>query len=413
LKGKEDNIKKDRQYYKFCLYGFLKNLRLFEPFLILFFLSKGLSFFEIGILYAVREISINIFEIPSGIFADAFGRRKTLASSFLIYIIAFIIFYIGADFSLFIIGMLMYALGDAIRTGINKAMIIEYLKRSDQLEYKVSYFGHTRSWSQIGSAVSSLAGGVLVFYQQNLDTIFLFSILPYILDFFNVLSYPAYLDEGIKKSKSLYHNLTLTTSTFWDVIKNRELLKTLVNVSIYSGYYKSIKDFIQPFLKSLLIQLPILLFLTEYQKMGLFLGLVYFLIFLNNSLAARKASQIAGYFPTLIKFLNYSLFIGIIIGLLSGLMIEYLPSVLVIILFIIVLFIENARKPSGVALITERSNEKVNASVISVSSQLASIFSALFVLVIGYFADLLGVGISIAVMSLLILLFFPLIKLKK
>ena len=413
MKGKEDNIKKDRQYYKFCLYGFLKNLRLFEPFLILFFLSKGLSFFEIGILYAVREISINIFEIPSGIFADAFGRRKTLASSFLIYIIAFIIFYIGADFSLFIIGMLMYALGDAIRTGINKAMIIEYLKRSDQLEYKVSYFGHTRSWSQIGSAVSSLAGGVLVFYQQNLDTIFLFSILPYILDFFNVLSYPAYLDEGIKKSKSLYHNLTLTTSTFWDVIKNRELLKTLVNVSIYSGYYKSIKDFIQPFLKSLLIQLPILLFLTEYQKMGLFLGLVYFLIFLNNSLAARKASQIAGYFPTLIKFLNYSLFIGIIIGLLSGLMIEYLPSVLVIILFIIVLFIENARKPSGVALITERSNEKVNASVISVSSQLASIFSALFVLVIGYFADLLGVGISIAVMSLLILLFFPLIKLKK
>ena len=48
---------------------------------------------------------------------------------------------------------------------------------------------------------------VLVFYQQNLDTIFLFSILPYILDFFNVLSYPAYLDEGIRKSKSLYNNL--------------------------------------------------------------------------------------------------------------------------------------------------------------------------------------------------------------
>lgn len=411
-KGKDD-IKKDKQYYRFCLYGFLKNLRFFEPFLILFFLSKDLSFFEIGVLYAVREISINIFEIPSGIFADAFGRRKTLASSFLIYIFAFITFYIGSDFALFIIGMLMYALGDAIRTGINKAMIIEYLKRSNQFDSKVSYYGHTRSWSQIGSAISSLTGGVLVFFQQNLDTIFLFSILPYILDFFNVLSYPAYLDEGIRKSKSFYKSLIITTSTFWDVIRNKELLKSLINVSIYSGYYKSIKDFIQPFLKSLLIQLPILLFLTEYQKMGLFLGLVYFLIFLNNSFAARKASQIAGYFPTLIKFLNYSLFIGIIVGLLSGLMMEYLPSLFVIILFIIVLFIENSRKPSGIALITEKSKEKVNASVISVSSQLASIFSALFVLVIGYFADLLGVGISISVVSLSILILFPLIKLKK
>ena len=44
-------------------------------------MSKGISFFEIGVLYAVREIAINIFEIPSGIISDAMGRRKTLASS--------------------------------------------------------------------------------------------------------------------------------------------------------------------------------------------------------------------------------------------------------------------------------------------------------------------------------------------
>ncbi len=376
-------------------------------------MSKGLSFFEIGILYAIREIFINVFEIPSGVFADALGRRKTLAFAFLIYIIAFIIFYLGHDLTIFIAAMIMYALGDAARSGVHKAMIIEYLKRTNQLQYKVTYYGHTRSWSQIGSAISSLIGGILVFYQQNLDTIFLFSIIPYVLDFFNILSYPAYLDEGIKESHSIYDRIKTTTTTFWEVIKNGELFKTLVNVSIYSGYYKSIKDFIQPFLKSLLVQLPILLYLTENQKVGLFLGLVYFLIFLNNSIAARKASQIAGYFSTLVKFLNYSLFIGITFGLLSGLMMSYLPSVWVILLFIIVLFIENARKPSGVALITEKSYDKVNASVISVSSQLASIFSALFVMLIGYFADLLGVGISIAAMSFFILLLFPLIKLKK
>jgi len=234
-----------------------------------------------------------------------------------------------------------------------------------------------------------------------------------VLDFFNVLSYPSYLDEGIKEIHSIYDRIKTTTSTFWQVIKNGELFKTLVNVSIYSGYYKSIKDFIQPFLKSLLIQLPFLLYLTENQKVGLFLGLVYFLIFLNNSIAARKASQIANRFPTLIKFLNYTLLVGIAFGLLSGLMMAYFPSVWVIILFIIVLFIENARKPSGVALITEKSFDKVNASVISVSSQLSSIFSAIFVMAIGYFADLLGVGISIAVMSFLILLIFPLIRLRK
>ena len=223
-KKRKDNIKRDKQYYKFCLYGFLKNLRFFEPFLILFFVSKGLSFFEIGILYAIREISINIFEIPSGIFADTFGRRKTLAFSFLIYITAFIIFYFGYDFALFALGMIMYALGDAIRSGINKAMIIEYLKRTEQLQYKVNYYGHTRSWSQIGSALSSLIGGILVFYNQNLDAIFLFSIFPHLLDFFNVLSYPSYLDENIKQSDSPVESLKMTLIVFWDVLRKKEPL---------------------------------------------------------------------------------------------------------------------------------------------------------------------------------------------
>ena len=84
---------KDLQYYKFCIYGFLKNLRFFEPFLILFFLEKGLSFFQIGTLYAIREITINILEIPTGIVADSLGRRRTMIFSFIAYIISFIIFY--------------------------------------------------------------------------------------------------------------------------------------------------------------------------------------------------------------------------------------------------------------------------------------------------------------------------------
>lgn len=412
MNSKNENIIKDKQYYKFCLYGFLKNLRFFEPFFILFFLSKDLSFLEIGTLYAVREIAINIFEIPSGIIADALGRRKTLASSFLVYIIAFIIFYSGAGIPLFILAMLFYALGDAIRTGINKAMIIDYLGRTGQQKYKVNYYGHTRSWSQLGSALSSLAGGILYFYNQNLDVIFLFSIVPYLLDFVNVLSYPKYLDENIKKSKSAIENLKLIGSTFIEVIKDKELIKTLLNVSVYSGFYKSVKDFIQPFLKSLILSLPILYFLTNDEKIAISLGIVYFFIFLSNSFVSRHAAKIAGYFNTSKRFLNLSLLAGGILGLASGLMMEYYLSVFVIILFILILSIENARKPSGIALITDKSKEIVHAGILSVQSQLASVFGAVFVMLIGFFSDLYGVGIGISVVSIILLLIIPIIRVR-
>jgi len=412
LNSKNENIIKDKQYYKFCLYGFLKNLRFFEPFFILFFLSKELSFLEIGTLYAVREIAINIFEIPSGIIADALGRRKTLASSFLVYITAFIIFYSGADFPLFILAMLFYALGDAIRTGINKAMIIDYLGRTEQRNYKVKYYGHTRSWSQLGSALSSLAGGILYFYNQNLDVIFLFSIVPYLLDFVNVLSYPKYLDENIKKSKSAIENLRLIGSTFIEVIKDKELIKTLLNVSVYSGFYKSVKDFIQPFLKSLILSLPVLYFLTNDEKIALSLGIVYFLIFLSNAFVSRNAAKIAGYFKSPNRFLNLSLLAGGLLGLISGLMMEYYLSVFVIVLFILILSIENARKPSGIALITDKSEDIVHAGILSVQSQLASVFGAIFVMLIGFFSDLYGVGIGISVASIILLFIIPIIRVR-
>ena len=81
-------FKKDTQYFKFCSYGFLKNLRFFDAFLLLFFLENGISYTQIGIIYATREIIINIFEIPSGIIADTYGRKNSLIAAFLAYIIS-------------------------------------------------------------------------------------------------------------------------------------------------------------------------------------------------------------------------------------------------------------------------------------------------------------------------------------
>ncbi len=85
---------KDRQYVKFSAYGFLKNLRFFEPFLVLYLLSEGISYTEIGLLIGLRELVVMIAEIPSGLIADALGRRRTLASSFVFYMISFCRFFL-------------------------------------------------------------------------------------------------------------------------------------------------------------------------------------------------------------------------------------------------------------------------------------------------------------------------------
>ena len=71
---------------RFSLYGFLKNQRYFEPFIVLFFLDQGLSFAQIGLLIGFRELCHNIGEIPSGAVADLYGRRRCMMLSFVAYI---------------------------------------------------------------------------------------------------------------------------------------------------------------------------------------------------------------------------------------------------------------------------------------------------------------------------------------
>jgi hypothetical protein len=85
-------IPKNLQYYKFCIYGFLKNLRFFDPFIILFFREMGFSFLQIGILFSIREIATGILEIPTGFFADSYGRKLSMILAFASYIFSFMIF---------------------------------------------------------------------------------------------------------------------------------------------------------------------------------------------------------------------------------------------------------------------------------------------------------------------------------
>jgi len=89
-----------RQLTRFCLYGFLKNQQYFEPFLVLVFLEKGLTFLHIGLLIAFRELVINLFEILSGALADLWGRRRAMILSFCAYIGSFILFGLAENLAL-------------------------------------------------------------------------------------------------------------------------------------------------------------------------------------------------------------------------------------------------------------------------------------------------------------------------
>lgn len=158
---------------RFSLYGFLKNQRYYEPFLILAFLEKGLSFFVIGVLISFREICVNLFEVLSGAAVDLYGRRRSMVLSFSSYIVSFLIFAASSELWTLFAAMLFFALGEAFRTGTHKAMIFDWLEEQGRGNEKARIYGVTSSWSQIGSAVSVLIAALIVPLEGRYSRVFL------------------------------------------------------------------------------------------------------------------------------------------------------------------------------------------------------------------------------------------------
>ena len=415
MKTGQTKITKDLQYYKFCAYGFLKNLRLFEPFLILFFLDSGLSFLQIGILYSIREIARNFLEIPAGILADSLGRKRTMIISFVMYIFSFVAFYLGEAYIAFIVAMVLYALGDAFRTGTHKAMIFDYLKINNRADQKVHYYGHTRSWSQIGSAISSLLAGAFIFYTGNYRLIFLFSVIPYILDLILISSYPRELD-GLSQAfdkRKMKENFKRVFFDFINSFRKKEVLKAVANLSVHTGFYRALKDYLQPVLQTLALSLPLFLAYNEKQRTALVVAVVYFVVYLLTSFSSRNAGRFAQQFKFLNKPLNITLLVGLLFGLLSGLMYENQWILFSSIFFIGIYLVENLRKPIGISYVADSVNKDILATVLSAESQAHTLVAAILAPVFGFCADTFGLGYSLIVVSVSLLILSPIYLLRK
>lgn len=396
------------------MYGFFKNLRFFEAFLILFFLEKGLSFFAIGTLYAAREITVNIFEIPSGILADSLGRRRTMIIAFVFYILSFILFYFAKDYPGFAVAMIVFSLGEAFRSGNNKAMIYHYLSSKGWEDQKVHYYGHTRSWSQMGSALSAISGAAIVFISGSYRYIFLFSIIPYILDLILVASYPRFLDGDMQKPewKKIKYKFADAFRTLIQALKTRRVLSILGNLSSFSGYYKAVKDYLQPVIAVWALSLPFMPGLSDEQRSSLMVGLVFFVVYMLSSVASRSSGRFSESFTSLSAPLNLTLILGLGCGILSGFFYTQELWVISILLFIAVYMIENIRKPVGVAYLGSSIDKSILASILSVDSQLKSLMAAVLAPLIGIFADFYGVGWALMIISAALLILTPLIMLK-
>lgn len=401
------------QLRKFSLYGLFKNLKFFDPFLWVYLASNGLDLTKIGLLIAIREVTIYLFEIPSGVFADKYGKKTELIICFLFYIISFILFFVGGSFIIFVFAFVMFGFGEALRSGTHKAMIMQFLDHNEIKEDNSKIYGLTRSYSMIGSAISSLLSVGFVIVLPNLRLLFLFSIVPYIADLLLVLSYPSYLNEKEGSSITFKDFLKGISVVLIYTLKENRIRRTLIDSASYNAIFKSVKDYIQPIMISFMIGITFFEHLDSDGTNKVLLGLIYALIFVVSSITSKNSYKALS-FGKRDNILSITwVFLTIVFVVLGALCNSW---VFIILLFIIIYVIQNVRKPIMVEKIGDISDKDKRASVLSVESQMTSLIIIVLAPTLGFIYDKFGVNyvfFTLAILSFMFLIYERLSAIKK
>lgn len=402
-----EQIRKDPLIWKFCFYGFFKNLQFFEPYLLIYLMGMGLNLFQIGLLSAIRGAVIYVFEVPSGMIADQFGKKKELLLCFIFYMISFIFFFISGSMIVVTIGTIFYGLGEAFRSGTHKAMILSYLNRKDWYQHKGFVYGRTRSYSLLGSSLSAFLSILLVLNLPTLRWIFLVCLIPYFIDFILIASYPEYLDEQKASDKTWGGFFREGFKQLKSIGKNKKLIKTLTSSAIYEGVFDVIKDYIQPIMSGLLTAagIGVLMNLDVDQKVKIYLGLLYGIFYIFSSFASKNIYKLCIRFKAVNVFQLFFDLLGFLLIVLSvTISLNLLP--LTIAVYFVLYVMRDSRRTVFVDVCGDYMHKEQRATVLSIENQLFSLIVIPFAPLFGWIADkysirglFLVVGIMLVVIN--------------
>lgn len=241
--NKFETIKLEKNISKMYLFMILRNLVFFVPVCVLFWQENNLSMTQIMILQSIYAITTVILEIPTGYFADIYGRKKSLIYAAMSVFMAIIVYSIATNFYMFLIGEIIFAISAALLSGANEAFVYDTLvDLKKENEYK-KIWGHTIFLSMMAIAIANIAGGFIG--QINLRATF-YAMLPFL-----ALMIPlAYSLKEPKRHKLIFEKNyvnELLKIIKYTLVENKKLKWLIIYGGIAFGFNQAILWFYQPY----------------------------------------------------------------------------------------------------------------------------------------------------------------------
>lgn len=145
--------------------------------------ARGFSMIEIGIVETVFHIISLLFEIPSGVLADVFGRKKMLVISTGMQMLGCFVMIISNNLLLVCISIAFFAISDNFASGSGEALAYDSLKLVDRQGEYAEYESNQLVIYRLCEGISTLCAGfaLLIGHRLAYSTSFVTGVIQFMV----------------------------------------------------------------------------------------------------------------------------------------------------------------------------------------------------------------------------------------
>ena len=125
--------------------------------------ARGFSLMEIGVAESVFHVASLLFEIPSGVISDVFGRKRSMILSQCMFLLSAFLMAYSEGLAGVCLSLTASAFGYNFASGAREALAYDSLKAAGQEERYLAYSATEFSIYRIGSACATLCAGFALF----------------------------------------------------------------------------------------------------------------------------------------------------------------------------------------------------------------------------------------------------------
>jgi len=380
--------------WKFYTADFLSSLVFSIAVLVPFYTEWGhLTLAQVQIIQAWFMFWAFIMEVPTGVVADYFGRKYSVALGAALIAVTSLVYGSIPRFEIFLLCEFLLAIAYALVSGANEALLYDTLKEQGKEEESKKIFGKVSAVSTVGVIIGPIFGS-LIAAKFGLNVPMLVTAIPLTLAAIIIWT----IKEPVIKNKTTgvknYFEIAKTGVSFFYHHRHLKILAIDSLIIVMAAYF--LVWLYQPLLQN--IGIPIFYF-----------GFIRASMSLNQILISSNFEFLEKIFGSAHAFLKMS---ALLIGVLF-LVVAIFPNLITVLLFVV---IGGGLSVSRSTLISTYMNKHIpseqRATILSSIAMLSRVTLAITGPLIGIMADysLRGTIFIVGLLPLAVFLFSPLKK---